>query len=396
MSEFQFYKLSEIVTFKYGKDQKKVISSDGKNPILGTGGLIGWTNSFLYDKPSVLLGRKGTINCPMFIDKPFWTIDTLFYTQINEQKVNPKYLFYRFKIINFLQYNESTGVPSLKADTLNRIEIKIHKNVLTQQKIAAVLSVIDTKIELNNRINTQLEAMAKTLYDYWFVQFDFPNQEGKPYKSSGGKMVYNEVLKREIPEGWTNSTLNDLGLIVGGSTPTTTKETNFTKNGTAWITPYDLSNNAGNKFITKGYLDVTLEGIKEASLKVYPQGTVLLSTRAPIGYMAIARGKVTTNQGFKSFIPNKGFSSAFIYYTVKNAMNTIIQYASGSTFKEISSSTLKTINICLPTTNISDDYTKLVSSVFQRQDMLEQENQQLTQLRDWLLPMLMNGQVKVS
>lgn len=267
---------------------------------------------------------------------------------------------------------------------------------IEQSEIASVLSKIDKKIELNNRINAELEAMAKTLYDYWFVQFDFPDANGKPYKTSGGKMVYNPVLKREIPEGWKDGTLEDLGQIVGGSTPSTQSPENFTNEGTPWITPNDLSNNQGNKFISRGNQDVSDEGIKSASLKKYPPGTVLLSSRAPIGYMAIARNEVTTNQGFKSFIPNKGYSTEFVYHTVKGSLTAITQYASGSTFKEISGSTLKTVKIVLPKTTIAEAYTSSVRSIFFKQDLVERENEQLTQLRDWLLPMLMNGQVTVK
>lgn len=273
---------------------------------------------------------------------------------------------------------------------LPKIDIKY------QNKISDVLSALDAKIDLNNRINAELEAMAKTLYDYWFVQFDFPDKNGKPYKSSGGKMVWNKELKREIPEGWTAGSLVDLGDIVGGSTPSTTDQNNFFESGTPWITPKDLANCNGNKFISKGELGVTAQGMKSASLKLYPKGTVLLSSRAPIGYMAIARNPVTTNQGFKSIIPNKGYSSQFVYYTLKNSMKTIVQYASGSTFKEVSGTVLKTVLVCLPKSSIVDTYTKTVASIFDRQDILELENQHLSSLRDWLLPMLMNGQVKVS
>lgn len=266
----------------------------------------------------------------------------------------------------------------------------------TQSKIAAVLSTLDAKIDCNNRISAELESMAKILYDYWFVQFDFPDANGKPYKSSGGKMSYNAILKREIPEGWMDGTLNDLGQIVGGSTPSTKKPGNFATNGTPWITPNDLSDNQSNKFINRGAQDVSEEGIKDASLKKYPVGTVLLSSRAPIGYMAIARTELTTNQGFKSFIPCNGYSSAFIYYTVMNSLKVITQYASGSTFKEVSGAVLKTVKITRPELSAVEDFTTHVEPIFRRQDLLEQENQQLTQLRDWLLPMLMNGQVTVA
>lgn len=287
-------------------------------------------------------------------------------------------------------------MPNLNTAILSAVPLNLPPNKDIQRRTAAILSALDAKIDCNNRINAELEAMAKTLYDYWFVQFDFSDASGKPYKSSGGKMVYNATLKREIPEGWREGTLDDLGRIVGGSTPSTEDPCNFTSHGTPWITPNDLSDNQGNKFISRGSQDVSDLGIKSASLKKYPIGTVLLSSRAPIGYMAIARTELTTNQGFKSFIPHDGYSTAFIYYTVKGSLKTITQYASGSTFKEVSAGVLKTVKIVLPDLNVVEQFTDSVTSIFKRQDVLEQENQQLAQLRDWLLPLLMNGQVTVA
>ena len=209
-------------------------------------------------------------------------------------------------------------------------------------------------------------------------------------------MVYNEVLKREIPVGWKSGTFDNLGQIVGGSTPSTEEASHFSVNGIPWITPNDLSDNQGNKFITRGALDVSEGGMKSASLKKYPAGTILLSSRAPVGYMAIARNEVTTNQGFKSFIPTKGYTSEFLYYSIKSMLPTIIKNASGSTFKEISAGMMKTIKILLPDTNTASRFSDEVCVIFKRQDILEQESFQLAKLRDWLLPMLMNGQVTVG
>jgi type I restriction enzyme S subunit len=286
-------------------------------------------------------------------------------------------------------------MPNLNTAILSEVPLSIPEKE-TQKKIAETLSALDNKIDCNKRINTELEKMATTLFDYWFVQFEFPNANGKPYKSSGGKMSYNTILKCEIPADWKEGTLNNLGQIVGGGTPSTANPENFSTPGTPWITPNDLSNNQGNKFITRGGQDVSDQGIKDASLKLYPPGTVMLSSRAPIGYMAIARVGVTTNQGFKSFIPSNDFPSAFIYYTVKRSLKTIIQYASGSTFKEVSATVLKTVKISIPPRDVVNLFTKQVTPILQRQDLLEQENQQLAQLRDWLLPMLMNGQVTIK
>lgn len=316
----------------------------------------------------------------------------------NPEKASLEFIYHLFKTKTVReQIRASSSGSKVKHTSPQRIyDVKVPFPSLDEQKkIAKFLDAIEQKIELNNKMNAELEAMAKLIYDYWFVQFDFPDSDGKPYISSGGKMVYNEELKREIPEGWSAGTLNDLGQIVGGSTPSTSVAENFSADGTPWITPKDLSKNVGNKFISRGVENVSSAGIKSASLKVYPKGTVLMSSRAPIGYLAIARNNLTTNQGFKSFIPNKGFSSSFIFYTAIHVMKAIIQYSSGSTFKEVSGSTLKTVKVCLPNDELADLFTNRMSSIFERQNLAELENQRLTGLRNWLLPMLMNGQISI-
>lgn len=326
----------------------------------------------------------------------------------DKKKLTPEYLYYYFSLpyIQKMLVNLSKGAVQkcLFISDLKNLVIEYPNDIKNQIIICNILSTLDKKIEINNRINEELEAMAKTLYDYWFVQFEFPfdfaqgkpSEKGKPYKSSGGKMVWNEELKREIPEGWENGFLSNLADIIGGSTPSKEINEYFSSNGTAWITPKDLSLNAGNKFITKGEIDVSEKGIKSASLNILPKGTILLSSRAPIGYMAISRNSVTTNQGFKSFVPKQGYSSFFIFYIVKNSIPTIINNASGSTFKEVSASVLKTISVCLPPKNIIEKFTDIVNSIFEKQNNLELETKKLAELRDWLLPMLMNGQVSVN
>ena len=317
-----------------------------------------------------------------------------------KNETNPEFLYYfaispdfRKRAIECME--GTSGRQRVNENTLKTLELPIPEPQ-TQQSIAAVLSALDKKIALNKQINARLEEMAKTLYDYWFVQFDFPDASGKPYTTTGGEMVFDETLKREIPKGWEVKSLRNLAEIVGGSTPSTADSDNFCSNGTAWITPYDLSKNQDNKFISHGEIDVSEKGIKNASLKKYPTGTVLMSSRAPIGYMAIARNEVTTNQGFKSFIPNKGFSKEFVFYAVKNSLKSIMQSASGSTFKEVSATTLHSIQAVFPKHELVEKYTERSKKIFKIQDNLEKQNHHLTQLRDFLLPMLMNGQVSVA
>ena len=361
-------------------------------------------SKYILIEGDIVFSRVGSIDRNVYVDKNHegWMFSgRCIRVRADKNKVNPRYLSYYFKQNSFkkMMMNLAVGatMPSLNTKIMNSIELDLLPRE-NQDKIANILSAIDDKIQINNQINQELEAMAKTLYDYWFVQFDFPYQNGNPYKSSGGKMVYNPELKREIPEGWGVEKLDDLGTIVGGSTPTKSISDNFTKGGEgySWITPNDLSNNKGSKFIKNGEIDVTVRGLKDASLKLYPEGTVLMSSRAPVGYLAIATKELTTNQGFKSFIPDKKYDKNYIYYTLQNCLKVIEQNASGSTFKEISATVLKDITIIQPNLDIVKKFEEKVSSINSYIKVNEEQNQELTQLRDWLLPMLMNGQVKVE
>ena len=395
MSHVASKRLGDLINLKRGYDLPENQRQLGPYPVISSAGITGYHDEYMVEGTGVVTGRYGTLGEMYFVDGKYWPHNTALYVTTFKGN-DPKYIYYLLTCLGRIRTSDKSAVPGVNRNELHEMAIPVVTDKNQQQKIAAVLSALDAKIDCNNRINTELEAMAKTQYDYWFVQFDFPDANGKPYKSSGGKMVYNATLKREIPAGWDDGTLENLGRIVGGSTPTTENPDNFTLNGTPWITPYDLSGNQGNKFIARGVQDVSDEGIKSASLKKHPAGTVLLSSRAPIGYMAIARNELATNQGFKSFVPTSGYSTAFIYYTVKSSLKTITQYASGSTFKEISGAVLKTVKVCLPKSGVVEHFTIAVEPIFKRQDFLEQENQQLAQLRDWLLPLLMNGQVTVA
>jgi type I restriction enzyme S subunit len=403
MNKVRSKRLGDLIMFKRGYDLPEHSRTPGPYPVISSAGISGYHDEYKVEGEGVVTGRYGTLGGMYFVDGKYWPHNTALYVQ-NFKGNDPKYIYYLLSCLGRIRTSDKSAVPGVNRNELHEMFVPAIEDKSTQIAIRKVLEALDAKIELNNRINAELEAMAKTLYDYWFVQYDFPfdfalgkpDANGKPYKTSGGKMAYNPALKREIPEGWTDGTLEDLGQIVGGSTPATTETCNFCKNGTPWITPNDLSDSQGRKFITRGATDVSEAGIKSASLKKYPKGTVLLSSRAPIGYMAIARNELTTNQGFKSFIPNKGYSSAFIYYTVNHSLKAITQYASGSTFKEVSASILKTVKVVLPPKSVSEKYTLAVADVFARQDILEQENEKLLTLRDWLLPMLMNGQITVK
>ena len=387
-------KLGDVIDFKNGKSIKK---SDGVIPIYGGNGILGYTDKSNFSH-TIVVGRVGAYCGSIYVEEnSCWVSDNAI-AGVPKEGQDLTYLYYVLKSLNLNSKQIGSSQPLITQSMLRDMVVDIEINIEEQKRIANSISIIDQKIQINNQINQELEAMAKTLYDYWFVQFDFPDQNGKPYKSSGGKMVYHPELKREIPEGWAVEKLENLGTIVGGSTPTKSISDNFTKGGEgySWITPNDLSNNKGNKFIKNGEIDVTVRGLKDAGLKLYPEGTVLMSSRAPVGYLAISTKEITTNQGFKSFIPDKKYGKNYIYYTLQNNLKVIEQHASGSTFKEISATVLKDITIIQPNLDIVKKFEEKVSSINSYIKVNEEQKQELTQVRDWLLPMLMNGQVKVE
>ena len=186
-----------------------------------------------------------------------------------------------------------------------------------------------------------------------------------------------------------------MGEVVGGSTPSKAKPEYYTEHGIAWITPKDLSINK-NKFISHGEIDITQLGLRNSSTRLMPRGTVLFSSRAPIGYLAIASGDICTNQGFKSIIPKENVGSAFVYYFLKDNLQIIEGMASGSTFKEVSGTTMKKVPAVIPDIHTLTRFTEVCSPVFEQQELLEKESIQLATLRDAILPRMMSGELSVA
>lgn len=194
---------------------------------------------------------------------------------------------------------------------------------------------------------------------------------------------------------WELGTIADLGEVVGGSTPSRVEPEYFTEHGIAWITPKDLSINK-NKFIARGEVDITNLGLRNSSARLMPRGTVLFSSRAPIGYTAIASGEVCTNQGFKSIVPKESIGTAFVYYLLKDNLQIIEGMASGSTFKEISGTMMKNIPAVIPDTHTLARFAEVSNPIFELQELLEQESACLAALRDALLPRLMSGELPAA
>ena len=269
-------------------------------------------------------------------------------------------------------------VPQFNKELHNRIKILLN---------------IDQKIQTNNQINQELEAMAKTLYDYWFVQFDFPDQNGKPYRSSGGKMVYNQELKREIPEGWGVARIEDIAQTGSGGTPKSTNVSYYSNGEIPWINSGELEQTV----ITSTSNFITEEGLNNSSAKLFPSGTILVAMYgATAGKVSFLTFEASTNQAICAIM----LTDIRMRYYLKNVIEDLYQYlvklSTGSARDNLSQDMIKNIKVVIPSNDILDRFYDFSNNIIKEITKKQQENEQLTQLRDWLLPMLMNGQVKVE
>ena len=282
-----------------------------------------------------------------------------------------------------------TAQPQLPIKDIKKLNL-IVPPLEEQEKISGILSSLDNKIELNNKMNKTLEEVAQSIFKRWFVDFEFPNEDGLPYKSSGGEMVESELGM--IPKGWEVKTIADIGEVISGGTPSTKNE-DYYGGDISWITPKDLSG-YDRKFITKGERSITELGLQKSSAKLLPKGTVLFSSRAPIGYVAISDKEVCTNQGFKSIVCNTEImNNNYVYYFLKFNKKNIENVSSGSTFKEISGTHMKNFKIIVPNKDILDNFNKIIISYDGVLSKNYEEIDNLTEIKDTLLTKLMNGEI---
>lgn len=393
-----FY-LKDLLEIKNGSDHKHL--NDGDIPVFGSGGLMRKVDTSIYEGESILLPRKGTLSNIQYVNNSFWTVDTLYYTIVNKDKTVPYFLYHYLKRLDLSNLNTGTGVPSMTFGAYYGIKINLPE-LSTQQKIADLLSALDDKIELNNKINAEFEAMAKTLYDYWFVQFDFPNAEGKPYKSSGGKMVYNETLKREIPEGWEVKTIGDvIGKIESGKRPKGGIDKSL-KNGIPSLGAESIDrlgyfNYSNTKYIPFEYRDKIASGIiQNNDILIYKDGayvgkTTLFRDNFPFEF-AVINEHVFLVRSIDPFF-QEYLLFTFMQESYYNIMQSLGQKAAQPGLNQ---EDLKSIKIIIPPIVLIKVFNEKIDVFFKKLFINSKQNQELAQLRDWLLPMLMNGQVSVE
>ena len=381
--------IDEIAMGPFGSNIKVSCFVDSGVPVLNGSNLEGFSLSekaFRYvteekadslnkanaHRGDIVITHRGTLGQIVFIPQDsrydrYVISQSQFRVRCND-KVLPEYLVYYFHTpigqYKLLSNASQVGVPALArpSSTFQQIEVTLPE-LSIQKRVVEIITTIQRKIENNQELNDNLEQQAVTYFQELYINNANPM--------------------------WQIGTISDLGTVVGGSTPSKTKPEYYTNNGIAWITPKDLSINK-SKFISHGENDITELGLKNSSTTVMPKGTVLFSSRAPIGYIAIASNEV------KSVIPYLEIGTAFVYFFLKHSLPVIESAASGSTFKEISGSAMKNIPAIIPDRSTLDQFNSFCAPIFAQQKILEDQNYSLAMLRDSLLPKLMSGAIDIA
>lgn len=389
MSEIFKTTIGDLIEFQRGYDLPKNQFIEGKYPVVSSNGILGYHNIYKVEAPGITIGRSGTVGLPHYISERFFPHNTTLFIK-DFKRNNPKYIYYLLQTLNLNDRKSGSSVPTMNRNHLHPIQIMAHLNIDIQNKIASTLSTIDDKIELNNKINDNLEKQAKLLYDYWFVQFEFPNEDGKPYKSSGGKMVYNKQLKREIPEGWE---VKELGEI----TRTNNDSINPEQNPGYKFRYYSIP-----KFDETGTYEVSIGKDIKSSKFIIEDTDILVSKLNPwFSRVIFALNKSdqicstefvvwrTANANIKTFLFSLAKNEHFISYCTQSATGT------SNSHKRVNPTIMMKYKFPFDL-NLADKYGEIVNSGVNNYTSNQEQNQQLSSLRDWLLPMLMNGQVKVE
>ncbi|MCS0093947.1 restriction endonuclease subunit S [Vibrio parahaemolyticus] len=408
MNNWQVKTLGEYLSLQRGYDLTAEQRTKGNIPVMGAGGQNGTHGVSKASGPGVIVGRSGSSYGQVYLSEgDFWPHNTSMF--VTDFKGNDEYFtYYLLKNLDFDRLNSGSAQPSLNRNFIYPVKVRVPKPN-EQTKISAVLRAIDQKIELNNRINTELEAMAKTLYDYWFVQFDFPDVNGKPYKASGGKMVYDPVLKQEIPADWHVNAISDwIRSDKTGDWGKETKQGNYTLQVDC-IRGADINGingqgnvDAPNRFILKKNdhkLLAPFDFVIEIS-----GGSPTQST----GRMAFITEHVLERFDYPLICSNfckaidlidKSYFYNFAYQWQSLYENGVLFGWEGKTSgikNLLFDSFVSNYNVVMPPKDLAEKFFQFVSPLQEQRQKKLKENAELAGLRDWLLPMLMNGQVTVK
>ncbi|MGU4540210.1 restriction endonuclease subunit S [Escherichia coli] len=415
--------LNEFITLQRGFDLPQDKRIKGDIPVIASTGIVGYHNEEKVQAPGVVIGRSGSIGGGQYITNNFWPLNTTLWVK-DFKGHHPRFVYYLLKSIDFSQFNVGSGVPTLNRNHLSGVLVA-DTSYSYEKEVSNVIGILDDKINLNKKINQTLEQMSQTLFKSWFVDFDpvidnaldagnpIPealqaraelrqkvrnSADFKPLPAEIRSLFPSEFEETElgwVPKGWNISLAGEEFIVKGGSTPSTANE-DFWINGTIhWTSPKDLTGNQ-SKVLLDTAKKITPLGLTKISSGLLPVNTVLMSSRAPIGYLAISKVPMAINQGYIAIPSAKHLSPEYTIYWLDNIMDDIKGMAGGTTFAEISKSAFKTIKLLIPSSDIITEFSRITRNHFDMVVQNTKEIDSLTNLRDTLLPKLISGELSLE
>ena len=389
------------VSLEYGKVLRGYQEDKRGYRVFGSNGPIGWAEKPLVGGPGVILGRKGAYRGVHFSKDPFFVIDTAYYV-VPKSEMDRRWLYYAIQYHKLGEIDDGSPIPSTTRAAVYVRELEV-PSVPEQRKIGRVLESLDDRIDYNRALAANLEAIARRLFKSWFVDFDPIRAKAAGEKPAGladdiaalFPDRFEDSELGEIPEGWEMRTIGELADVVGGSTPSTKNDNYWVDGQHCWATPKDLAR-LSSPVLLNTERKVTDSGLSKISSGLLPTGTVLLSSRAPIGYLAIAAMPVAINQGFIAMKPKPNVSNLYLLFWAESSHEIIVANANGSTFLEINKKNFRPIPAIDPGSAVVTTFANIVSPLFNMIVCAEREIALLTQLRDLLLPRLVSGKLRVE
>lgn len=384
MSEWRNVLLGEVVTLQRGFDMTAKDATPGPYPVISSGG-AGYTIDLpKVAGPGVITGRKGVLGKVYFSEGPFWPHDTTLWVKDFKGSV-PKFVYYLLQTLPLASLDAGASNPTLNRNHAHLLPVTVPPPSL-QAPIAEVLGGLDAMVENNRRRVELLEEMARAIYREWFVHFRFPGHEDLP-------LVGSDL--GPIPAGWGVTTCGEALTVLGGGTPSK-KEPRYWEAGTVpWYTPSDLTKRR-NRFAADPDLMITDEGVTRSSARLFPAGSVLMTSRATLGVLAIATTEATCNQGFIVIPPDERWPSSFIYEWLDFNAGELEALGTGATFKEITKGAFKRFPFLMPPEPVLTDFGAVVGPIDDHIRVLETQCRTLASIRDLLLPGLVAGRIDVS
>lgn len=379
----------------------------GPFPYYGATGVMDHVDDYLFEGLHLLVAEDGSVERPdgtpflQLVDGKFW-VNNHAHVLKGKTDDDTKYIYYALQTVPIRPYVSGSVQAKLSQANLNRVPTPYPPDKSHRQAIAHILGTLDDKIELSRRMSETLEAMARALFKSWFVDFD-PVRAKAEGRDPGLPRDLADLFPSEfvdadagrIPKGWEEKPIGDLAEIVGGSTPRTNRTEYWEGGKYNWVTPKDLSTLSAPVLVDTER-KVTELGLAQIGSGLLPPGTVLMSSRAPIGYLAITEIPVAINQGFIAMKPRDGISNLYLLRWASNAHEEILSHANGSTFLEISKSSFRAIRVVVPPAPIMQAFDRLTRPLYDQVVAKQRGLSTLAALRDSLLPRLVSGKIRLN